>query len=91
MTSMDWIEMIGTLGFPIVAAMALACFMYKVWLNEQTQNNKREEQMMSLVRELSSKLADLGRIVDENTKVLATLKEDIDHLKESIKDNENEK
>ena len=88
---MDWLEMIGSLGFPIVAAMALAWFMYKVWLNEQTQNTKREEQMMSLVRELSSKLADLGRIVDENTKVLATLKEDIDHLKESIKDNEDEK
>lgn len=88
---MDWLEVIGSLGFPIVAAMVLAWFMYKVWLNEQIQNNKREEQMMSLVRELSSKLADLGRIVDENTKVLATLKEDIDHLKESIKDNEEEK
>lgn len=85
---MDWMELIGTLGFPIVAAMALAWFMYKVWQNEQTQNTRREEQMMSLVRELSTKLADLGRIVDENTKVLATLKEDIDHLKENIKDNE---
>lgn len=86
---MNWLELVGSLGFPIVAAMALAWFMYKVWLNEQTQNSKREEQMMGLVRELSTKLAELGRIVDENTKVLAILKEDIDHLKESVKDDEN--
>lgn len=85
----NWLELIGSLGFPIVAAMALAWFMYKVWVNEQAQNNKREEQMMELVRELSGKLADLGRIVDENTKVLATLKENMNHIENSIKEKEN--
>ena len=86
----NWLELIGSLGFPIVAAIALAWFMYKVWVNEQAQNNKREEQMMELVRELSTKLADLGRIVDENTKVLATLKENMNHIENSIKEKENE-
>ena len=80
----SWVQLISTLGFPIVAAIGCAFFIYKVWQKEQIQNAKREETMMALVRELSTKLAELGRIVDENTKVLSVLKQDIDHLKESI-------
>ena len=80
----SWVQIISTLGFPIVAAIGCAFFIYKVWQKEQVQSEKREETMMALVRELSTKLAELGRIVDENTKVLSVLKQDIDHLKESI-------
>ena len=85
----NWLELIGSLGFPIVATLRLAWFMYKVWTNEQAQNNKREEQMMELVRDLSGKLAELGRIVDENTKVVVTLKENMNHIENSIKEKEN--
>lgn len=84
----NWLELIGSLGFPIVAAIGLAWFMYKVWVNEQAQNNKREEQMMELVKDLSGKLAELGRIVDENTKVLAMLKENMSHIEDNLKDRE---
>ena len=84
----NWLELIGSLGFPIVATLGLAWFMYKVWANEQAQNNKREEQMMELVRDLSGKLAELGRIVDENTKVLAMLKENMSHIENNLKDRE---
>lgn len=82
----NWVQIISTLGFPIVATIGCAFFIYRVWQAEQSQNTKREENMMSLVRELSTKLAELGRIVDENTKVLSVLKQDIDHLKETIHD-----
>ena len=81
-----WVQIISTLGFPIVTTLGCALFIFKVWQNEQAQNTKREDQMMALVRELSTKLAELGRIVDENTKVLSVLKQDIDHLKENIHD-----
>ena len=80
-----WLSAISTLGFPIVCVIACAFFILKVWNREQSQNEKREEQMMELTRELSTKLAELGRIVDENTKVLAVLKQEIDNLKDEIK------
>ena len=91
---MDWIEMIGTLGFPIVCSLALALFCYKMIQSEREESNKREqvmreessqreERLLGIVREFSVKLADLGRIVDENTKIISVLKEDIDSLKHS--------
>ena len=96
---MDWIEMIGTLGFPIVCSLALAIFCYKMIQGEREESNKREqimreessqreERLLSIVREFSVKLADLGRIVDENTKIISVLKEDIDSLKQNKKGDE---
>ena len=78
---MNWIEMISTLGFPIVCSLALGLFCYKVNILEREENSKREERLVEIVREFSVKLADLGRIVDENTKIISVLKEDIDSLK----------
>ena len=89
---MDWIELISTLGFPIVCSLALALFCYRMIQGEREESNKREqimreessqreERLLSIVREFSVKLADLGRIVDENTKIISVLKEDIDSLK----------
>ena len=89
---MDWIELISTLGFPIVCSLALALFCYRMIQTERAEstkreqimreeNSQREERLLSIVREFSVKLADLGRIVDENTKIISVLKEDIDSLK----------
>ena len=81
---MDWANLIGTLGFPIVAALGAAWFIYHVWTNEQQENKAREEKMFELTRELSSNLAELGRIVDENTKIIAVMKQDLDDIKNKI-------
>lgn len=80
----DIVNVINAIGFPIVAVLGMAFFFYKMWLSQDERNKQREDNLMNLVRELSSKLADLGRIVDENTKVLATLKQKVDDIDDKI-------
>ena len=78
------VQIISTVGFPIVAVIGMAYFFYRVWTQQTEQNEKREEMLMKLIRELSTNLADLGRIVDENTKVLAVLTEKVETLENKI-------
>ena len=78
------VQMISTIGFPIVAVIGMAFFFYKMWMSQDTRNKEREDSLMSLIRELSTNLANLGRIVDENTKVLATLKEKVDDIEDKL-------
>lgn len=80
----DIVNVINAIGFPIVAVLGMAFFFYKMWLSQDERNKQREDNLMNLVRELSTKLADLGRIVDENTKVLATLKQKVDDIDDKI-------
>lgn len=77
--------LISTLGFPIVAVLGMAWFFYIMWSSQDTRNKEREENLMSLVRELSTNLAELGRIVDENTKVLAILTEKVEMIEDNMK------
>lgn len=76
--------LISTLGFPIVAVLGMAFFFYKMWLSQDERNKQREDNLMNLVRDLSTKLADLGRIIDENTKMLAILSEKIENVEQKI-------
>ena len=78
------VQIISTVGFPIVAVIGMAYFFYRMWTQQTEQNEKREEMLMTLIRELSTNLADLGRIVDENTKVLAVLTEKVETLENKI-------
>lgn len=78
------VQIISTVGFPIVAVIGMAYFFYRMWTQQTEQNEKREEMLMNLIRELSTNLADLGRIVDENTKVLAVLTEKVETLENKI-------
>lgn len=79
------VQMISTIGFPIVAVIGMAYFYMRMWTAQNEQNVMREEKLMALVRELSQNLANIGRIVDENTKVLAILTERVSELEEEIK------
>lgn len=83
------VQMISTIGFPIVAVIGMAYFYMKMWTAQNEQNVQREEKLMALVRELSQNLADIGRIVDENTKVLAILTERVSELEGEIKRGDN--
>ena len=78
------VQIISTVGFPIVAVIGMASFFYRMWSQQTEQNEKREEMLMNLIRELSTNLADLGRIVDENTKVLSILTEKVETLENKI-------
>ena len=79
------VQMISTVGFPIIAVIGMAYFFMQMWNAQNNQNVAREEKLMSLVRDLSQNLAEIGRIVDENTKVLAILTERVSELEEEIK------
>ena len=81
----DIATLISTLGFPIVAVLGMAWFFYKMWSSQDVRNKEREENLMNLIRELSTNLAELGRIVDENTKVLAILTEKVETIEDNMK------
>lgn len=81
----DILQAISTVGFPIVAVVGMSYFFMQMWKAQNNQNVAREEKLMSLVRDLSQNLAEIGRIVDENTKVLAILTERVSELEEEIR------
>lgn len=81
----DILQAISTVGFPIVAVVGMAYFFMKMWSAQNNQNVAREEKLMTLVRDLSKNLAEIGRIVDKNTEVLAILTERVTELEEEIK------
>lgn len=83
----DIVQIISTVGFPIVAVMGMSYFFMMMWKAQNEQNVRREEELMNIVRDLSGKLADLGRIVDENTKMLVVLSEKIESVENKIEGN----
>lgn len=80
------VQMISTVGFPIVAVIGMAFFFYKMWTLQNQQNINREETLMNLIRELSTNLAELGRVVDRNTEKISILSEKIDHMEEDLEE-----
>lgn len=80
----EMIQMISTVGFPIVAVIGMGCFFYKMWIMLEENNKTREERLMNIIREYSTTLANLGRIVDENTKMIAILSEKVEAVEHKI-------
>lgn len=78
------VQMISTVGFPIIAVMGMGYFYFVMWKAQNDRNSQREDKLMELIRELSTNLANIGRIVDENTKVLAVLSEKVEQIEEKI-------
>ena len=78
------IQMISTVGFPIVAVIAMGYCFYKILLNQEVRNKEREERLMDLIRDLSTKLAELGRIIDDNSKRVAVLSEKVEAVEHKI-------
>lgn len=80
----EMMQMISTVGFPIVAVIGMGCFFYKMWIMLEENNKTREERLMNIIREYSTTLANLGRIVDENTKMIAILSEKVEAVEHKI-------
>lgn len=78
------VQMISTVGFPIVAVIGMGCFFYKMWIMLEENNKSREERLMNIIREYSTTLANLGRIVDENTKMIAILSEKVEAVENKL-------
>ena len=74
------IELIPTLGFPIVCCMAVGFCFYRILMMILADGKEREKNLMILTREISSKIAELGQIVDKNTEAISVMNEKIEKL-----------
>lgn len=83
---MDYIELISTLGFPIVCCMAVGFCFYQILNKVLVDSKERENNLMQLTREISSKIAELGQIVDKNTEAISVMNEKIENLKNEMSD-----
>ncbi len=83
---MDYIELISTLGFPIVCCVAVGLCFYQMLNKVLADSKERENSLMQLTREISSKIAELGQIVDKNTEAISVMNEKIENLKNEMSD-----
>ena len=82
----ELIELIPTLGFPIVCCVAVGICFYQMLNKVLTDSKERENNLMNLTREISSKIAELGQIVDKNTEAISVLNEKIAKLSEEVEE-----
>ena len=80
------IELIPTLGFPIVCCVAVGIGFYRILMLVLSDRKEREKNLMVLTREISSKIAELGQIVDKNTEAISVMNEKIEKLSNEVED-----
>ena len=80
------IELIPTLGFPIVCSVAIGVCFYRILMMVLADGKEREKNLMELTREISSKIAELGQIVDKNTESISVMNEKIEKLSDELED-----
>lgn len=79
-------NLISTVGFPIFCVVALGIFIYKSYDNITASNKEREEKLYAMLENYHNELYKLSNAFSENTKILERLKEDIDDIKDTVKD-----
>ena len=80
----ELIELIPTLGFPIVCCVAVGLCFYQMLNKVLLDSKEREQSLMNLTREISSKIAELGQIVDKNTEAIRVMNEKIEKLSQEV-------
>ena len=83
---MNYVELISTLGFPIVCCVAVGYVFYQMLNKVLSDSKERENNLMNLTREISVKIAELGRIIDKNTENISIMNERLEKLNEEIKE-----
>ena len=78
------LELIPTLGFPIVCCVAIGVCFYRILMMVLKDSKEREQNLMNLTREISTKIAELGQIVDKNTEAISVMNEKIERLSEEV-------
>ena len=79
-------ELIPTLGFPIVCCVAVGVCFYRILMMVLADGKDREKNLMELTREISSKIAELGQIVDKNTESISVMNEKIEKISNELDD-----
>ena len=80
----ELIELIPTLGFPIVCCVAVGICFYQMLNKVLSDSNERENNLMNLTKEISSKIAELGQIVDKNTEAISVMNEKLEKLSQEM-------
>ena len=80
----ELIELIPTLGFPIVCCVAVGIVFYQMMNKVLADSKERENNLMILTREISSKIAELGKIVDKNTEAISVMNEKLEKLSQEV-------
>ena len=83
---MDYVELISTLGFPIVCCVAVGYVFYQMLNKVLSDSKERENNLMKLTREISLKIAELGQIIDKNTENISIMNERLEKLNNEIKE-----
>ena len=81
------IELIPTLGFPIVCCVAVGICFYQMLNKVLSDSKERENNLMNLTREISTKIAELGQIVDKNTEAISVMNEKLEKLSNEVEEN----
>ena len=82
----ELIEIISTLGFPISCCVAIGIVFYQMLNKVLADSKERESNLMTLTREISTKIAELGQIVDKNTEAISVMNEKLEKLSQELED-----
>ena len=77
-------ELIPTLGFPIVCCIAIGICFYRILMMVLSESKEREQNLMNLTRDISTKIAELGQIVDKNTEAISIMNEKVEQLSNEV-------
>ena len=80
------VELIPTLGFPIVCCVAIGVCFYRILMMVLADGKEREKNLMNLTRDISTKIAELGQIVDKNTEAISVMNEKIEKITGEMED-----
>ena len=80
----ELIELIPSLGFPIVCCVAVGVCFYQMLNKVLIDSKEREQSLMNLTREISSKIAELGQTVDKNTEAISVMNEKLEKLSQEV-------
>ena len=80
------VELIPSLGFPIVCCVAIGVCFYRILMMVLAEGKEREQNLMNLTRDISTKIAELGQIVDKNTEAISVMNEKIEKLSEEVEE-----
>ena len=80
---------ITTLGFPIVCVVFLGWFIWRIWLRQQEQNEKREEKLYACITEAENLNKQLIETNSEFMEVLTEYRSDLDEIKQNVSEIKN--
>ena len=83
---MELIELIPSLGFPIICCIAIGVSFYQMLNKILADSKERENNLMNLTREISTKIAELGQIVDKNTEAISIMNEKLEKLSSEVEE-----